>query len=100
MTDEVVTKDTVIGHLTNLRKTLAHSLTQPHISAKRFNEIRDQLLPLDQQLRDLGVDMAPTPQMAATYVKPTRFERRKHQRASKHSTYEQRLRQRLERDDD
>ena len=90
-----VTKEQVIAHLTTLRKMLAHALTQPNISPKRFNEIREQMLPLDEQLRALGVDFAPTPQMQPTYEILTRAQRRKRARDSKFNTYEQRVQQRL-----
>lgn len=62
------TKEDVIKHLTQLRNTLAHSLRQPHISPARFNEIREQLVPLDAELHKLGVDTEPTPQMNPAFV--------------------------------
>ena len=93
------TTEDVIRHLTQLRKTLALSLTQPHISARRFNEIREQLRPLDEQLRNMGVtDLPVTPQMSPSYVVPSRYERRKHKRADKFNSYESRVRRRFEND--
>lgn len=84
MSTPVPTKEDVIRHLTQLRATLAHALTQPNISPKRFNEIREQLAPLDAQLHWLGVDTLPTiPQMQPTYVRPSRFQLRQHKRAGK-----------------
>ena len=98
---EAVSKEQVIKHLMQLRATLAHALTQPNISVKRFNEIRDQMLPLDEQLRTLGIDPKVTPQMNPAYVRLTRHQRRQRQRASKFPAYEQRIREKLEvRDDD
>jgi hypothetical protein len=92
----VVGREKVIEHLTQLRNTLAHALTQPHISADRFNEIRAQLLPLDQQLRALGIDLAPTPQMNPNYQPHlTRAQRRQRHRASKYQTYEQRVQRKI-----
>lgn len=88
--------DDVKKHLLQLRATLVHALTQPNISPKRFNECRSQILPLDQQLRALGVEDLPfTAQMQPSFVKVTRHERRQRQRASKHSPYEQRVQSKL-----
>lgn len=94
---EAPNHDSVVKHLMQLRATMAHALTQPNISAKRFNDIRAQLLPLDDQLRKLGVDLAPTPQMSPNYVRLSRHDRRQRQRASKFDTYEQRVRQKIDR---
>lgn len=86
-----VSKEDVIKHLQQLRATFVHALTQRNIGAKRFNEIREQLLPLDEQLRNLGVDLEPTPQMQAAYRGHlSRAERRQRHRASKFPSYEQR----------
>lgn len=82
----------VIKMLQQLRATLAHALSQPYIGAKRFNDIRAQLAPLDQQLRGLGVDLQPIPQMSPSYVVPSRKQRRDRQKAG---TYEQRVKRRL-----
>lgn len=92
-----VSMDAVIKHLTQLRATLVHALTHQNISAKRFNEIRSQLLPLDEQLRGLGVDLEPTPQMSSTYVRLSRHDRRMRQRANKFDTIEQRIKRKAER---
>jgi hypothetical protein len=62
--------------LMTLRTQLTHALTQRDISPKKFNDIREQLLPLDEQLRKLGVDVSPTPQMNPNYVRPTRRQKR------------------------
>lgn len=91
----IIGKQQVIEHLTQLRRSLAHALKQPNISPARFNDIRAQLLPLDEQLRILGVDMEPTPQMSAHHIVLTRKQKRHRNRESKHSTYEQRLMQRI-----
>lgn len=92
----IVNKEQIIEHLLRLRATLAHALTQRNISAKRFNEIREQLLPLDEQLRNLGVDPEPTPQMQAAYRGHlSRAERRQRHRASKFPSYEQRTMRKL-----
>lgn len=105
MTDKV-TMDVVIKHLMQLRKTLVHSLNQPRIGPRRFNEIREQLLPLDEQLRGLGVEDLPiTPQMQPSFVKQSRYQRRKHQRDGKFNSYESRIaekaaRRRLQERDD
>jgi hypothetical protein len=87
-----VDREKVIDHLMQLRATLAHALKQPNIGAKRFNEVREQLLPLDQQLRALGVDLEPTPQMNPSY-RPnlSRAQRRQRHRANKYRSYEQRV---------
>jgi hypothetical protein len=87
------TKEDVIKMLMQLRKTLAHALTQPNISPKRFNDIREQLLPLDVQLNNLGVELEPAPQQH--HVKLTRYQKRKRNRDSKHSSYEARVRHKL-----
>jgi len=88
-----VGKDDVIRHLKQIRATLTHALTQPDISVTRFNAIREQLLPLDEELRKLGIDPEPTPQMGHAYVKLTRYQQRRRARASKFPSYEQRLRE-------
>lgn len=91
-----VGKEEVIKHLQQLRATLVHALTQRNIGTKRFNEIREQLLPLDEQLRKLGVDPEPTPQMQAAYRGYlSRTERRQRHRASKFPSYEQRTMRKL-----
>jgi len=88
----VIGREQVIKHLMQLRKTLVHSLNQPRIGPRRFNEIREQLLPLDAQLRKLGIDDLPvTPQMQPSFVKQSRYERRKHQRDGKFNSYESRI---------
>lgn len=75
------TKYDVIRHLQQLRATMAHALTQPNISPKRFNEIREQMLPLDVELHKLGVtDLNPVPQASPLYIRPTRFQRRQAKR--------------------
>lgn len=58
-----------------LRAQLVHALAQRNIGAKRFNAIREQLIPLDAELRKLGADLSPTPQMNPAYVRPTKIER-------------------------
>lgn len=45
------TKEDAAKYLLQLRKHLVHALQQPNISPKRFNECREQILPLDTQLR-------------------------------------------------
>lgn len=93
-----VGKEQVIKHLTQLRRSLAHSLKQPNISALRFNEIRAQLLPLDEQLRQLGVDPEPTPQMSASYIRQPRAERRRNTHNRKRDNgYEARAMQTIKR---
>lgn len=85
-------KSDVIRFLRQMRETLSHALTQPNISPARFNEIRAQILPLDEQLRALGeVDMKVTPQMSPAYTKQTRHERRQIARRRKHLTFTQRV---------
>ena len=88
-------KETVIKHLLQLRATIAHMLKQPGISPWRFNDARAQLIPLDEQLRNLGVDLEPLPQAAPAYRVLSRAERRQRQRASKFGTYEQRVQHKL-----
>lgn len=91
-----VTVDEVIRHLKQLRATFAHAIKQSNIGPARFNELREQLLPLDVQLRNLGVtDLEVLPQMAATFVKPTRHQRRMTQRKRKTATYSQQLQRRI-----
>lgn len=86
----------VIKVLLQLRTTLAHAIRQPNIGPARFDEIREQLIPLDLQLHDMGVtDVEVLPQLAPTYVKPTRHQRRVTQRKRKSATYSQKTQWRL-----
>jgi hypothetical protein len=87
--------DDVIAVLRQLRVTLAHALKQPNISPIRFNEVRAQLAPLDEQLRNLGVnDFEILPQMAPTYVRPTRHQRRAAAKKRNHASFTARMNQR------
>lgn len=91
-------KEDVIKYLMQLRKHLVHALQQPNISPKRFNECREQLLPLDEQLRMLGVtDLPLVPQMSASYVRPSRYQRRQRMRGDKFNSYENRIKRKFER---
>jgi hypothetical protein len=92
----VVGREQVIKLLKQTRATLAHALKQPNIGPRRFNDIREQLLPLDEQLRLMGVDdLEVLPQMAATYVRPTRHQRRKNMHDRKYNSYERRVADKL-----
>lgn len=83
----------VIKTLTQLRATLAHALKQTNISPTRFNEVRMQLAPLDEQLRNLGVqDLDVLPQMAPTYVRPTRHQRRAAAKKRNRASFTSRMR--------
>jgi hypothetical protein len=87
--------DDVIAVLRQLRTTLAHALRQPNISPIRFNEVRAQLAPLDEQLRNLGVnDFEILPQMMPTYVRPTRHQRRAAAKKRNHASFTARMNQR------
>jgi len=84
-----------IRMLKQLRAQLVHALTQPNITATRFNSIREQLRPLNEQLRQMGVtDLEIVPQLAPSYVVPTRAQRREKLRARKYPSYEQRIKAR------
>jgi hypothetical protein len=92
----------VIEHLQQLRATLAHALKQPNLSAARFNEIRAQLGPLDDELMKLGVtEFEVLPQMAPTYIRLSRHQRRKRQQhEGRFSSYESKVRQKFARGND
>lgn len=88
-------REDVVAVLKQLRATLAHALRQPNISPIRFNEVREQLLPLDEQLRNLGVTgLEILPQMAPTYVRPTRHQRRAAAKKRNHASFTARMNQR------
>lgn len=88
----MIDKSDVIRLLKQLRATLSHALSQPNISPERFNEIRAQMMPLDEQLRALGeTDLTITPQMSTSYAIPTRRERRQMAKRRKHLTFAQRV---------
>lgn len=91
-TPPVPNRDDVIRVLKQLRATLAHALKQANISPARFNEVRAQLGPLDEQLRNMGVlDLEVLPQMAPTYVRPTRHQRRAMSRKRNHASFTARM---------
>lgn len=82
----------VVKVLLQLRATLAHTLKQPNVSPTRFNDAREQLAPLDEQLRNLGVtDLDVLPQMAPTYVRPTRHQRRAAAKKRNHASFTARM---------
>lgn len=88
-------RDDVIGVLKQLRATLAHALKQPNISPIRFNDAREQMLGLDEQLHNMGVtDLEVLPQMAPTYVRPTRHQRRAAAKKRNHASFTARMNQR------
>lgn len=91
--DKVVSVDEVVKTLLALRKQLVHALGMPKISPAKFNDIKQQLVPLNEQLRRMGIDLDPVPQM--TYLRPTRAQRRDRKRAHKWESYESRVRQKL-----
>jgi hypothetical protein len=85
-------RDDVISVLKQLRATLAHALKQANISPIRFNEVRAQLAPLDEQLRNLGVnDFEILPQMAPTYIRPARHQRRAAAKKRNHASFTVRM---------
>lgn len=91
-----ITVVSVIQHLQQLRATLAHALQQRNISPRRFNEIREQIVPLDIQLKNLGAEPGEAiPQARANYVNMTRAQRRVRARANKFDTYENRVKAKL-----
>lgn len=91
-TPPVPNRDDVIRVLKQLRATLAHALKQANISPARFNEVREQLAPLDEQLRNMGVlDLEVLPQMAPTYIRPTRHQRRAAAKKRNHASFTARM---------
>lgn len=89
------TVERTIGLLKQLRATLAHALKQPNISPIRFNDARELMLGLDEQLRNLGVTgLEVLPQMAPTYVRPTRHQRRAAAKKRNHASFTVRMNQR------